>query len=314
METAKKLYRQQKKLLTMRDKKRTLALLAATGAAAIYGVNHTIAKDLMPQVIKPYGFILLRVSVATILFWLTSFFFPKEKIETRDWGRILLCAFFGMVLNMLAFFKGLSLSTPINSSVMITLVPVIILVLSVIFLKEKVSVLKTVGIGIGLVGALVLIFFGIKTQPNAPNIPLGNILFMINAFSYSIYLIIVKPLTARYHVITLMKWFFLFAFLINLPIGFSELSQVNWEVLPTNIYLQIGFVVIGTTYFTYLFNIYALKQLSPSTIGAFIYLQPVLAVFFAVLVGADILTPLRVGAAVLIFTGVYLSTRKPAYT
>jgi drug/metabolite transporter (DMT)-like permease len=298
----------------MRDKKRTLALLAATGAAAIYGVNHTIAKDLMPQVIKPYGFILLRVSVATILFWLTSFFFPKEKIETRDWGRILLCAFFGMVLNMLAFFKGLSLSTPINSSVMITLVPVIILVLSVIFLKEKVSVLKTVGIGIGLVGALVLIFFGIKTQPNAPNIPLGNILFMINAFSYSIYLIIVKPLTARYHVITLMKWFFLFAFLINLPIGFSELSQVNWEVLPTNIYLQIGFVVIGTTYFTYLFNIYALKQLSPSTIGAFIYLQPVLAVFFAVLVGADILTPLRVGAAVLIFTGVYLSTRKPAYT
>lgn len=297
----------------MRDKKRTLALLAATGAAAIYGVNHTIAKDLMPQVIKPYGFILLRVSAATILFWLTALVYPKENIETRDWGRILLCAFFGMVLNMLAFFKGLSLSTPINSSVMITLVPVIILVLSVIFLKEKVNILKTVGIGIGLIGALILIFFGIKTQPNAPNIPLGNFLFMINAFSYSIYLILVKPLTAKYHVITLMKWFFLIATIINLPIGIWELSEVSWETLTTNTYLQIGFVVIGTTYFTYLFNIYALKQLSPSTIGAFIYLQPVLAVFFAVLVGADILTPLRIGAAALIFTGVYLSTRKPAY-
>ncbi len=297
----------------MRDKKRALALLAATAAAAIYGINHTIAKDLMPVVIKPYGFILLRVIGAASLFWLTSLFLPKEKIETRDWGRIILCSFFGMALNMLSFFKGLSLSTPINSSVVITLVPVILLVLSALFLKEKITLLKTVGIGLGFIGALVLIVFGLKTQPNAPNIPLGNIFFIVNAMSYSVYLIMVKPLTAKYHPVTLMKWFFLFATLINLPIGAVELSQVSWQELPENIIGQLAFVVIGTTYFTYLFNIFALKYLRPSTIGAFIYLQPVIATLFAVLVGADILTTLRIGAALLIFTGVYLSTRKPVY-
>lgn len=290
---------------------RALALLAATAASAIYGVNHTVAKGLMPDVIEPFGFILLRISGAFILFWVISFFYPSEKIDRSDWFRIVACAIFGMTLNMLMFFKGLSLSSPINSSVVITLVPVILLVMSAFFLKERITWLKTIGIGLGLIGALMLILFGAKSQPNAPNIPLGNIFFIINAVSYSTYLIIVKPLVTKYSSITLMKWFFLFAFIINIPIGFSELSMVNWPELSTSVIWQLVFVVVGTTFLTYLFNIYALKQLRPSTIGALIYLQPVLATFYAVLVGADILTSLRIGAAVLIFTGVYLSTRKP---
>ncbi len=291
--------------------KRALALLAATAASAIYGANHTIAKGLMPEVIQPYGFILLRVLGAALLFWIISFFFPSEKIERRDWWRIIICSFFGMALNMLMFFKGLSLSTPINSSVVITLVPVLLLVLSAIFLKEKVTWLKSVGIGLGLAGALVLILFGIKIQANAPNIPLGNILFIVNAASYSAYLILVKPLVAKYSSITLMKLFFLFAVFMNLPIGIQELIQVEWSILNFDAIWKLAFVVIATTVLTYLFNIYALKQLSPSTIGAFIYLQPLLAVLFAIMAGADTLTPLRAGAAALIFIGVFLSTRKP---
>ena len=290
---------------------RAIALLAATAASAIYGINHTIAKGLMPDVIQPFGFIFLRVSGAAFLFWIIGFFFPSEKIDRSDWFRIVACATFGMTLNMLMFFKGLSLSSPINSSVVITLVPVLLLIMSAVFLKEKITWMKSIGIGLGLIGALMLILFGAKTQPNAPNIPLGNILFIINAISYSIYLIIVKPLVAKYSSITLMKWFFIFAFIINIPIGFSEFQSVNWSQLSLSVIWQLVFVVVGTTFLTYLFNIYALKQLRSSTIGAFIYLQPVLATFFAVLVGADILNSLRIGAAVLIFTGVYLSTRKP---
>jgi drug/metabolite transporter (DMT)-like permease len=295
----------------MKMNPRALALIAATAAGAIYGVNHTVAKGLMPDVIQPYGFILLRISGALLLFWLIGFFFPTEKIDRSDWFRIISCAFFGMTLNMLMFFKGLSLSTPINSSVVITLVPVILLVMSAIFIKEKITWMKSIGIGIGLIGALLLILFGASTQPNAPNIPLGNILFIINAIAYSTYLIIVKPLVSKYSSITLMKWFFLFAFIINIPIGYNELSMVNWPELSSVTIWQLVFVVVGTTFLTYLFNIYALKQLRPSTIGALIYLQPVLAVLYAVLVGADFLTPLRIGAAILIFIGVYLSTRKP---
>lgn len=289
---------------------RILALIAATAASTIYGVNHTIAKGLMPNIIGPYGFILLRVGGAALLFWIISFFYPSEKIDRKDWLRIIACACFGMVLNMNMFFKGLELSTPINSSVVITLSPVLLLILSAFFLKEKITWLKSIGIGLGLIGALLLILFGIKTQPNAPNIPLGNILFIVNAASYSFYLIFVKPLVEKYSSITLMKFFFLFAVIINIPIGFSQFSEVTWLELSFDSVWKLAFVVVGTTVLTYLFNIYALKQLSPSTIGAFIYLQPLLAAVFAILTGADKLTPLRVVAAVLIFIGVFLSTRK----
>jgi drug/metabolite transporter (DMT)-like permease len=289
---------------------RILALLAATLASTIYGLNHTLAKGLMPLVIEPYGFILLRVLGAGIIFWAISIFYPSEKIDKKDWLRFIGCAFFGMVLNMLMFFKGLSLSTPINSSVVITLAPVLLLVLSAVFLKERITWLKTVGIGLGLLGALILILFGAKTQPNAPNIPLGNLLFIVNAASYSVYLIMVKPLVTKYSSITLMKFFFLFAIIMNFPVGISEFSEVSWMQLSFDSIWKLTFVVVGTTVLTYLCNIYALKQLSPSTIGAFIYLQPLLAALFAILLGSDSLTPIRVGAAALIFLGVFLSTRR----
>ena len=290
--------------------KRTLALLAATAASAIYAANHSIAKGIMPYYIKPFGFILLRVLGAAILFWAISFFGPKEKIAKKDWGRLLLCAIFGMVINMLMFFKGLSLSTPINSSVVITISPVLLLILSAIMIKEKMTQQKVFGIIIGLAGALALILFGDKQQLNAPNIPLGNTLFIINATSYAVYLIMVKPLSERYSVITLMKWLFLFAVFINLPITISEFNEVNWTELPGDVILKMGFVVVGTTFLTYLFNVFALKELKASTVGAFIYLQPVLTTFFAILLGADSLTVLMVVAASLIFLGVYLSTKK----
>ena len=264
----------------------------------------------MPEVIEPYGFILLRVSGAALIFWLISFFYPSEKIDRRDILRVIGCAAFGMVINMNMFFKGLELSTPINSSVVITLSPVLLLILSAFFLKERITWIKAIGIGIGLIGALVLILFGIKTQQNAPNIPLGNLLFIVNATSYAFYLILVKPLVAKYSSITLMKFFFLIAFFMNLPIGFHQFSEVAWLSLGFDEIWKLSFVVIGTTVLTYLLNIYALKQLSPSVIGVFMYLQPLIATLFAILAGADRLTPLRILAAILIFGGVFLSTRK----
>lgn len=291
---------------------RALALLAATGASVIYGINHTIAKGLMPDIVGPFAFILLRVGGAAILFWMISPWFPSQKIDRADYWRFLVCALCGMVLNMNMFFKGLQLSTPINSSVVITLTPVLLLIMSAAFLKERITWIKAFGIGLGMIGAMLLIFFGVKTQANAPNIPLGNLLFIGNATSYAIYLILVKPLVAKYDSITLMKYFFLIAAFINIPIGWGEFSQIDWAGLQVDAIWKIVFVIVGTTFLTYLFNIYALKQLSPSTIGAFIYLQPVIAALFALAVGSDTLSPLRVGAAALIFFGVFLSTRKAA--
>jgi drug/metabolite transporter (DMT)-like permease len=291
--------------------KRLLAILAATAASTIYGINHTVAKNLMPEYIEPFGFILLRVLGAAILFWLISFWGPKEKIATSDWPRIFGCTLFGMVINMLLFFKGLSMTTPINSSVIITISPILVLILAAILIKERITVLKTAGIITGLAGAVSLILFSKEQTFNAPNIPLGNLLVIINAFSYGLYLILVKPLTAKYHPFTLMKWLFLFAVIINLPLTWNEFTEVKWSSLPLEVMGRMAFVVVGTTFLTYLLNVFALRQLSAATISSFIYLQPLIAIIYAVTTGADTLNLVKIGAALLVFTGVYMVTRKP---
>lgn len=292
------------------NNKRLLAILAAFTASSIYGINHTLAKGLMPAYIEPFGFILLRVTGAAILFWLISLFFPKEKIATSDWPRILGCAVFGMVINMLFFFKGLSLSTPINSSVIITLSPIMVLILASILIKERITLLKTLGIIIGMAGAIVLVLFSKDESINAPNVPLGNLLFIVNAFSYGLYLILVKPLTKKYSSITLMKWLFFIAIFINLPVTIGEFTSVEWAELPFDAIWKMTYVVVGTTFMTYLLNIYALKQLSAATISAFIYLQPLIAIAFAIAVGADNLSLVKAIAAILVFAGVYMVSIK----
>ena len=291
--------------------KRTLGFLAALGATVIYGLNHTIAKNVMPTYITPFGFILLRVTGAAILFWLVSFFIKPEKIQKKDWPRLIACSFLGMVINMLAFFKGLELSTPVNSSVIITISPIIVFIFSAILLKEKIQFLKTIGIILGFMGAVILVLYTSKTGINAPNIPLGNVLFIVNSFAYGLYLVLVKPLIEKYNIITLLKWLFLLAIFLNLPVTFNEFVSVKWSDLPIkDAVLPMLFVVVGTTFCTYLFNAYALRTLSPSTVSSFIYLQPIVGIVYAVSTKSDTLSLVSVTGMVLIFIGIYLVTKK----
>jgi drug/metabolite transporter (DMT)-like permease len=291
--------------------KRTLGFLAALGATIIYGLNHTIAKNVMPIYITPFGFILLRVLGAAILFWVVSFFIKPEKIKKKDWPRLIACSFLGMVINMLAFFKGLELSTPVNSSVIITISPIIVFIFSAILLKEKIQFLKTIGIISGFVGAVILVLYTSKTGINAPNIPLGNVLFIVNSFAYGLYLVLVKPLIEKYNIITLLKWLFLLAIFLNLPLTFNEFISVKWTDLPINdAVLPMLFVVVGTTFCTYLFNAYALRTLSPSTVSSFIYLQPIVGIVYAVSTKSDTLSLVSVTGMILIFIGIYLVTKK----
>ena len=296
-------------------KSRALALLAAFGATAIYGMNHTIAKVVMPHYIGPFGFIMLRVVGACILFWLISFFIPKETIERKDFLRIAFTALFGMCINMLMFFKGLQLSTPINSGVIVTLTPIIILILSAFFLKEKLTRFKFLGIVLGFIGALLLILYGSSTKViNAPDISLGNTMLLINAVSFGAYLVMVKPLTKKYSTVTLMKWMFLLGVIYTFPFTITEFIEVSWETLPFEAISRIGFVVVGTTFLTYMFNVYALKTLPATTIGAFTYLQPIITIVYAVITGNDILDGVKILACLLVFLGVYLVSKKVKVT
>ena len=291
--------------------KRTLAILAAIGATTIYALNHTIAKGVMPHYVQPFGFIIFRVGGAALLFWLISIFGPKEKIEKKDYWRMLLCAVLGMGINMLVFFKGLSLSTPINSAVLVTTTPIIVLILSAIFIKERISGRKIFGISIGLLGALGLILFSSEIRQDAPNIPLGNFLILMNSVFYGTYLITVRPLLDKYHPFTFMKWLFTLGILIVLPFGYQEFVQIDFPNLPSEAILSILFVIIGTTFCTYLFNIFALTQLRASTLSAFVYVQPLLGIGYAVITGQDSLTTVKILAACMVLLGVYLASRKP---
>jgi drug/metabolite transporter (DMT)-like permease len=286
--------------------KRYLALIAAFLATTIYGINHTVAKEVMPIYIGSSGFIMLRLLGATLIFWLISLFTPNEKIEKKDFLKILIASILGMCVNMLAFFRGLELSTPINSGIIITLSPVLVLILSYFFLKEKVTVKKIIGILIGFSGAVFLILNSSKTGINAPNIPLGNSFFLLNASAYAGYLIVIKPLTSKYNIFTLMKWLFLIGLVLSTPITFNQFVEVNWTELPWFAIWRMAYVVIGTTFLTYLFNIYALKTLSPTTVGSFIYLQPIITIGFALITGNDVLDTTKLFSCLLVFIGIYL--------
>ncbi|WP_333693278.1 DMT family transporter [Flavobacterium sp.] len=289
--------------------KRHWALMAATLVSIIYGVTFTIAKDVMPKFIEPFGFIVLRVGGSVLLFWMVSFFGPKEKIAKSDFPRIIAAAFFGVALNMLTFFKGLSYTSPIMGAVLMVTTPMIVLILSAIIMKERMLKRKVFGIILGLAGTVSLILYG-KSMINAPNEMLGNLLVFINAVSYGFYLIIVKKLMDKYNAFTFVKWIYSFGFLMVLPFGWGEFEAVNWSLVPTEIYWKIGFVVVFSTFLTYLLNLVSMRELKPTTVAVFIYLQPLFATIFAISLGKDELSWVKIGSAILIFTGVYLVTQK----
>lgn len=295
--------------------KRNLALIAATIVSLIYGVTFTIAKDVMPKHIDAFGFILLRVGGSTLLFWFISIgiglLHPSriEKIEKADFPRIIAAAFFGVAFNMLTFFKGLSYTSPIMGAVIMVTTPMIVLVLSAILIKERIENRKILGILLGLAGTVFLILWG-KSMSNAPKAGLGNLLVFVNAVSYGFYLIIVKKLMDKYNAFTFVKWIYLFGFIMVLPFGWSEFQTVNWSNVPIVIYWKIGFVVLFSTFLTYLLNLLSMKELKPTTVAVFIYLQPLFASVFAIGLGKDELNLVKMGSALLIFTGVYLVTQK----
>ncbi|WP_298144172.1 DMT family transporter [Flavobacterium sp.] len=294
---------------------RVAALAGATLVSIIYGVTFTIAKDVMPAHIQPFGFILIRVAGACLLFWITFFllrFFgkiPRENLSKADIPVVIAAAFFGVALNMLTFFKGLSYTSPISAAVLMVSTPLIVMILSAILLKERINLVKSVGIILGLAGTILLIV-GKKAVVVGSNENLGNLLVFINALSYGFYLIIVKKLMDKYNAFTFVGWIYTIGFLMVLPFGFNEFQQVPFSAFDFSIWWKIVFIIAGSTYLTYLLNLVTMRKLSPTIVAVFIYLQPVFAAIFAIGLGKDALTTDKLLAGALIFIGVALSVKK----
>ena len=289
--------------------KKILPLLAATIATTIYGINHTVAKMVMPIYIGSLGLVFLRVLGATIIFWTISLFFKTKPIERKDRLTILKCGLFGMSINIAAFIAGLDYSTPVNSSILIIISPIFVVILSFFIFKNKINFIKILGIILGFIGAMILILTADSNSSIGRNIPLGNFLFIVNSISYAYYLIIVKPMAEKYDLITLFKWLFLIGLIFNFPLGINQFLDVDWASLPLwEAVLPMVFVVVGTTCMTYFLNGYALSKITSTEVAVFMYLQPIIGILFAIFTKSDTITLIMFVASVLIFTGVYLTS------
>lgn len=240
----------------------------------LYGVNYVVAKGLMPAVIGPSGFILLRVAGANLLFW-PVWLIKRERVAWSDALRIVLCGITGVAINQLLFFHGLMRTSPVHASIIMVATPILVLVLSGVLIGERITRAKALGVALGAAGALMLILLGSGRREGAS--VAGDLFILGNASSYAVFLVMVKPLMQKYAAVTVMAWCFLVGSCIVVPFGLADVAAVDWPGLAP---AQVGgllFVVVMVTFVAYLLNTWALKAVQPSVAGSFIYLQPVLA-------------------------------------
>ena len=298
-------------------KQKTLqAHLALFIVNVLYGASHVLAKGVMPDYLTPSVFILFRVAGATLLFWLVLSLTKSKPIERKDFPLITLCGLFGVAINQLFFFHGLNLSSAINSGIIMALNPIMVVILSFFLFKERLTSLKITGITLGAVGAILLT---LKASSHVGDSRLGDLFLFLNALSYAIYLVLAKPLMKKYSPIQVITWVFTFGliFVLLFPPTLSELSQTNFQRIPTEIWWKIAYVVIGVTFFTYLLTIFGLKYLSATVSSAYIYTQPVMVMLFTFLFAsihwsADYrgsITSEKILYMFVIFTGVYLTSK-----
>jgi drug/metabolite transporter (DMT)-like permease len=287
----------------------TWAHLSLLAANIIYGLNYSIAKSVMPDAIKPFALVSLRSVGAAALFWITSLFMPKEPVQKKDLLFLFGCSFFGVVINQTLFLVGLNLTTPINSSIILSTNPIFAFIFAAIILKERISFLKGSGLAIGLSGVLLLILQN-GTPDLASSTFLGDVYTLVNTISWAFYTVIIKRMLERYHPVTVMKWTFLFGMFTNIPVGYNQWSSMDWSAISFNSWLGIGFVVVFATYLGYLLITFGLRRLSPTIVSTYTYSQPVIAAYLASLMGQDHIDLVMIISALLIFAGVFVVSRQ----
>ncbi|HWN87872.1 MAG TPA: EamA family transporter [Chitinophagaceae bacterium] len=286
------------------------AHIAVVSTNLFFAVNFSLVKYVSPALIKPYAVNILRVGVSLILFWLLwTMSDVKPHIKRKHWFRFFLCGLTGIAINQMFFIKGLTYTSAIHASLLILLTPILITVFAFTVLKEKITIIKALGLALGIGGAVLLILSK-EQSSSATDYLFGDLLIVINAISYTVYFIIVKPLMAEYPPLHVVRWVFTFGFLMILPFGWNEFVSIPWEQLEWSHYLSILFIVVPGTFLAYFFNIYGIQHLGAGTTGSYIYTQPVFAAVIAVIIFHEQLTPAKLLAGIMIFLGVFLVSFK----
>ena len=282
-------------------------------ANIIWGLNAPICKSVLvsddnPGGVNPFALSVYRMVGACLLFWAASLLLPRERVAPRDMLRLFFASLFGIQLNQMLFLWGLSLTSPIDSSIIATIVPVLTMILAMFFLREPITWLKSGGVALGCFGALLLVYVGQHGTGQASSVA-GDFLCIVSAVSYAVYLTAFRDTIVRYAPVTTMKWMFLFAAVVSLVIYSGPLAEVDYAALAPATWGGIGYVVVCSTFVAYLMVPVAQRFLRPTVVSMYNYVQPVVAVAFTILIGIDSFGFAKAVAALCVFAGVWCVTR-----
>ena len=275
----------------------------------IFGVNIPLSKNLMPDWMSPLGLTYSRFAFGAMAFWLLSLFLKSEKVTRKDMGTLFLGSLLGVGVNQAAFISGLQMTSATNASIVITITPILAMVISFFILKEPITFKKAGGVIIGLVGVLSMILTSEVSASGREASFIGDFLCILSSLSYAFFLVLTRGISKRYSSVTIMKWMFLFSALMFAPFGYKEVSSARIFVEGTSAaWSSYLYLLIGATFITYLLIPIAQKQIRPTTIGMYNYLQPLVASYIAIMWGHDVFSWSKPLFAILIFAGVYFVT------
>ena len=293
----------------MTNNRPLIAHLCLFFACAFWGLMAPLGKDAMTHGFTGIDMVTFRVTGGAVLFWLTSLFTPKEHVPKKDLLMLIGAAVFGLVTNQCCYTIGLSITSPVNASIVTTSMPIFAMILAFLILKEPITAKKAGGVALGCAGAVILIV----TSAAAANSKVGNIrgdLFCLGAqFSFALYLSLFSKTVRRYSVITVNKWMFTYATVMILPFTFGHVSSINYAAIPTSTWLETGFVVIFGTYISYILMMIGQQTLRPTVVSIYNYVQPVVSVTVSVLTGIGVFKPTQGLAVILVCLGVWLVTK-----
>ena len=293
----------------MTNNRPLIAHLCLFFACAFWGLMAPLGKDAMTHGFTGIDMVTFRVTGGAVLFWLTSLFTPKEHVPKKDLLMLIGAAVFGLVTNQCCYTIGLSITSPVNASIVTTSMPIFAMILAFLILKEPITAKKAGGVALGCAGAVILIV----TSAAAANSKVGDIrgdLFCLGAqFSFALYLSLFSKTVRRYSVITVNKWMFTYATVMILPFTFGRVSSIDYAAVPTSTWLETGFVVIFGTYISYILMMIGQQTLRPTVVSIYNYVQPVVSVTVSVLTGIGVFKPTQGLAVILVCLGVWLVTK-----
>lgn len=265
--------------------------------------------------ITPFGLSAMRIWGAAILFWVFSFILPKsiiprEKLDLKDLPKIFFASLLIITSNQALYTIGIGYTSPIDASVITTLTPIFTMIFAAIFIHEKITPLKALGVALGLSGALLLVTIGADgASDKATNPILGNTLCIIAHISAALYYVIFRDIISKYSPFMLMKWLFLLSAITIAPFTYEELFQTPWSIIPIDAYLSIAFIVIVATFIGYLLVPFSQRRIKPTIVSMYDYLQPVTSAFYSIIIGIAAISGDKLLATALIFLGVWVVTQ-----